>query len=212
MRSGRLVTVLSTTLAVCLGCGCRAQVHANADIVANEPDDRRWEERETVAVRAASDAPDGTSRGVVGVPSARRAATGTSFFGVARDLSLRATPPRAAACRCLAVAFGRPDDARFAWEGPPRASSPDALAVAIAGDGVPCAGHPSATRASVAGVGHDGDDIVLTVETVREGTPVMRGALVPWPGPGAHLLIRTRGGGPYGQAALEAGPCRLDLP
>ena len=54
---------------------------------------------------------------------------------------------------------------------------------------------------------------MVTVENVSEGRPVMRGVLVPHPAPGGVLVIRARGGAPYGAPVNGgAGDCRIAVP
>jgi hypothetical protein len=85
------------------------------------------------------------------------------------------------------------------------------MAVAIAADGVACSARGAApARASILGVEHSGDDIVLIVENVKEGRPVMHGALVAPPAGKGSLLVRARRGAPYGAPPGGGpGPCRV---
>jgi hypothetical protein len=129
---------------------------------------------------------------------------------VARDLSLASGAPRTAVCRCLAVVYGAPNDPKFTWQagGPPGAA--ETIAIAISTDGVACqAGLPPA-RLSIAAVEREGTDIVLVVENLSEGRPIMRGALAVWPGPNGAIVVRTRGDKPYPSASGPE-PCRIAM-
>jgi hypothetical protein len=185
--------------------GCRAHASASAQMGARADTD---EDRKYEAPEPAQAAPVAT-RAPLPAPSAER----TYFLGVVPDLSLAPGGARTAACRCLAIAYGSPNDAKFAWQaGPPRAE-PGTMAVAIAADGVACSAPGYAPlRASIAGVEREGDDIVLVVENVREGRPAMHGALIVAPSGKGSLVVRGRRGAPYGSPASGGqGPCRVPL-
>jgi hypothetical protein len=135
----------------------------------------------------------------------------TIFLGVVHDLSLSPAAARTPVCQCLAVGYGAPTDPKFAWQGGPPRFEPGTMAVAIAADGVACSARGFApARASISGVERSGDDIVLVVENVKEGRPVMHGALVVAPAGTGSLLVRARRGAPYGAPpGGGAGPCRV---
>jgi hypothetical protein len=197
---------------------CRASVKAKANVNSAEgeaqvEDDRKWEvpEPSTPAPEAPAAAPKPAPRVAAAVAAPPAAApTSTQFFGVTHDLSLAANAPRAATCRCLAVAFGPPGDAKFAWQAGTPLGDHDAIAIAIAADGVGCTEGSAPNRTSISGVERDGTDIVLVVETVKEGRPVMRGAVAPYPGPNGAIVVRTRQGMAY-PAASGGGACRIPL-
>jgi hypothetical protein len=184
-------------------------VHANAQVNAKgELDERKWEEPEAAPPTAStlSSAPPAKVAPAPAGPAA--------FVGIVHDLSLTPSSSRVAACRCLAVGIGAPGDSQFAWQAVPAKGSEGTLAVAIAADGVACSAPGYAPlRASIGGVDHEGGDIVVTVENVSEGRPVMRGVLVPRPAPGGALVVRSRGGAPYGAPVNGgAGDCRIAVP
>jgi hypothetical protein len=85
------------------------------------------------------------------------------------------------------------------------------MAIAIAADGVACSAPGYAPlRASISAVERQGDDVVLIVENVHEGRPVMHGALAVRPGSNGAIVVRARQGAPYGApVAGGAGSCRL---
>jgi hypothetical protein len=200
--------------------GCRAQVRAKAGVSGSEAqteaDDRRWEAAEAPM----STAPEGTAEprpaeprkeakvaAAVTAPAAT-ASSQLSFLGVARDLSLSANAPRTEACRCLAVAYGTVSDPKWSWQaGAPHVDN-HTIAIAISTDGVPCSAAAPVRRASIAGIERDGTDIIVTVENVGEGRPIMHGALAPSPGPNAAIVVRTRHGEGY-PAVSHAGACRV---
>jgi hypothetical protein len=135
---------------------------------------------------------------------------GVPFFGVVHDLSMSSAAPRVAACRCLAVAYGPPSDAKFTWQAGAPLGDPDAIAIAISADGVACPSGAPPVRASIAALEREGTDIVLIVESVGEGRPIMRGALAAPPGPNGAIVVRTRRDTPY-PAASGTEPCRITL-
>jgi len=135
------------------------------------------------------------------------------FVGVVHDLALAPSAQRSAACQCLAVDYGAPNDPKFVWQaGAPRTDG-QTLAVAVAADGIACSARGYAPQlASISAVQIDGDNLVLVMENVREGAPVVHGALVVPPGPAGTLIVRSRGGAPYGApVAGGRGPCRLQM-
>jgi hypothetical protein len=189
-----------------VGVGCHAHAEASAKMTTTpEGDDRKYEVPEP-----ASPAPTGTARPMAAAPPAPPTDR-TIFLGVVHDLSLAPGAARAPACRCLAVGYGAPTDPKFSWQEGPPSIEPGTMAVAIATDGVPCSARGQApSRASISGVERVGDDIVLVVENVREGRPVMRGALVAPPSGKGSLLVRARHGAPYGAPPNGGpGPCRV---
>jgi hypothetical protein len=196
------VLVVASVLAAC-HASAKASVSANATTSAD--DDRKYETPEP-----ASPAPTGGTRPMA-VTAPTATADRTIFLGVVHDLTLAAGAAHTPACRCLAVAYGAPTDPKFAWQsGPPRVE-PGTMAVAIAADGISCSAPGFApSRASISGVERAGDDIVLVVENVKEGRPVMHGALVAAPGGKGSLVVRARRGAPYGAPPNGgAGPCRV---
>ncbi|HMI87354.1 MAG TPA: hypothetical protein VK550_24870 [Polyangiaceae bacterium] len=208
-------------LAICLIAlglsACHAQVKAGARVNASEAqveDDRKWEIAEPASppddVRPAA-APQPASRVASAMaPAQAPASSGLHFVGVVHDLSLSSSAPRAAACRCLAVVYGPPSDAKFSWQVGPPAADHDTIAIAIATDGVACPSGAPPLHASIAGIEREGTDIVVVVENVSEGRPIMRGALAAWPGPNGAIVVRTRRDSAY-PAASGSQPCRIAL-
>jgi hypothetical protein len=188
-----------------MGCGS-AQVQAQGQVSTsvNESDDRKYETPEpTAPPTEAKPAP---------APPPAAPADLAHFLGVAHDLSLAAGVPRTATCQCLMVAVGAPNDPKFVWQGGPPKVDADTIAVALASDGVACAvpGH-APLRASISGVEAHGNDVILNVENVREGRPVMRGALVARPAPGSSIVVVGKTGTPYSASAQGAAGCRVSL-
>jgi hypothetical protein len=206
---GKCALVAAVVLAMGVSA-CRASVKAKANVNSAEvEDDRKWEVQETPTPVAEGPSVAAAPRPAPRVAAAVAAPAPSStapFYGVTHDLSLAGGAPRAAACRCLAVVYGPPSDGQFAWQAGAPADH-DAVAIAITSDGVGC-NQPS--RVSIAGVEHEGTDIVLVVENVGEGRPIMRGALSPNPGPGGAIVVRTRHGAPY-PSASGAGGCRIAI-
>jgi hypothetical protein len=191
---------------------CKGHVQAEARVAAStEADDRKWEITEPASAEPVMSPAASAVPIAEGAPDSR--STETGFFGVMHDLSLAPRAQRIPVCRCLAVAYGPVTDPQFAWVADRPKAAPGVAAVAIAADGVACDGPPPApdpSRASIAGVERDGVDVIVTIETISEGRPVMHGALIEPPGPGGSLLVRALGGAPYG-APLNGGPgpCRV---
>jgi len=187
-----------------VGCGS-AQVQGQVSTSVTEGDDRKYE---TAEPSAPSETKPVSSAALPAAPEEH-----THFLGVAHDLSMAPGMPRTATCQCLMVAFGAPNDPKFVWQGGLPNVDAEALAVAIASDGVACAvpGH-APLRASIAGVEARGNDVTLTVENVREGRPVMRGALIARPGPGSSIVVVGKKGAPYGTPPQGGtGGCRIAL-
>lgn len=195
---------------------CRASVNATAKVNGSEAqvdEDRKWEVAEPAS--APQDAPpaavpQAAPRVASAVAAAPAPASAVQFLGVVHDLSLSSSAPRSPVCRCLALAYGPPSDSKFTWQAGPPGDDHDTIAIAIAADGVACPSGPPPVRASISAVGREGTDIVLIVENVSEGRPIMRGALAASPGPGGGIVVRTRRDMPY-PAASGAGPCRVAL-
>lgn len=194
---------------------CRAQVKAKANVNAAEAEvdaDRKWEIAEPAQETPPAAAPQAAPRvaSAVAPPPAVAPALGGVFLGVTHDLSLSAGTARTPACRCLAVAYGHPSDGKFTWQAGTPSGDHDTVAIAIAADGVACTNGAPPLRASIAAVEREGSDIVLVVENVGVGRPIMRGALAAYPGPNSAIVVRTNHGTPY-PAASGAGECRIPL-
>jgi hypothetical protein len=204
MCRSRAVSPIAVLSVMCLaGCGS-AQVHGQVSTSVTEGDDRKYENPEP------STPPKEPAPVPVPVPVPEDHA---HFLGVSHDLSLAGGVPRTATCQCLMVAVGAPNDPKFVWQGGPPKVDADTLAVAIASDGVACAVAGLAPlRASISGVEAHGNDVVLSVENVREGKPVMRGALVARPAPGSSIVVVGKKGTPYGTPPQGgAGGCRVAM-
>jgi hypothetical protein len=200
-----LSSVVVASVLFAVGCGS-AQVQAQGQVSTsvNEGDDRKYETPEPSAPPTeAKPAP---------APPPASPAEHAHFLGVAHDLSLSAGVPRTATCQCLMVLVGTPNDPKFVWQGGLPKVDADTLAVAIASDGVACAvpGH-APLRASISGVEARGNDVILNVENVRQGRPVMRGALVARPAPGSSIVVVGKKGTPYSAAAQGGGGCKVSL-
>ena len=213
--SGGARSLVAACGAALLGlAACRASVKAGAkvnDSEARVEDDRKWE------ISEAASPPQETPAGAQPVPRVASAVTaastptgGVPFFGVVHDLSMSSAAPRVAACRCLAVAYGPPSDAKFTWQAGAPLGDHDAIAIAISADGVACPSGAPPLRVSIAALEREGTDIVLILESVGEGRPIMRGALAASPGPNGAIVVRTRRDTPY-PAASGTEPCRIAL-
>jgi hypothetical protein len=209
-------SLLAIGLIVLEVSACRASVKASANVNASEAhvdDERKWEVPEPPSSpqeTAPTAAPTAAPRVAAAVSTAPTTTGGAQFLGVVHDLTLSSSAPRSAACRCLAVGFGPPSDAKFNWQAGAPPGDHDAIAIAIAVDGVACPSGVRPVRASIAAVEREGTDIILVVENVGAGRPIMRGALAAWPGPNGAIVVRTRHDQPYA-AANGSGPCRIPL-
>ena len=213
---GETRSFLAIGLMAALGFGCRASVKGSAKINASEAqvdEDRKWEVPEAPSP-APEAPPTGAAQPAPRIASAVTAAptppSGVHFLGVAHDLSLSSGAPRAAVCRCLAVAYGPPSDAKFTWQGGAPVGDSETIAIAITTDGVACSAGLPPARLSISAVEREGTDIVLVLETLREGRPIMRGALAAWPGPNGFIAVRTRHDTHYPSASGPE-PCRIAL-
>lgn len=135
----------------------------------------------------------------------------TQFIGVVHNLTLSQQAAAAATCRCMAAAVGLPDNPAFAWQGKAPAVGDDAIVVAISNEGTPCDKPVGGRGPSIAGVEHDGVDVVVSIEEGRPGRPLARGAVVARPASDGWLVFRA-GRLPYGRAAdATGGVCRVRL-
>jgi hypothetical protein len=194
---------------------CRASVKGSASVNAAEAqveDDRKWEVPEPSA--SPSDTPpEPTPKPAPRVAAAVTAAPappGVQFLGVVHDLSLSPAASRPAVCRCLSVVHGAPSDPKFTWQAGAPAGDHETIAIAIATDGVACPSGSPPVRASISAIEREGTDIVLVLENIGEGRPIMRGALTAWSGPNGAIVVRTRRDTPY-PAANGPEPCRIAL-
>jgi hypothetical protein len=208
---------VATCVLVVAASACHAQVKGSATASASETqveDERKWEVAE--APSPPQDAPPpgaaahAAPRVAAAVATAPAPVSNVGFLGVVHDLSLSSSAPRSPVCRCLALAYGPPSDAKFSWQAGPLAGDHETVAIAIAVDGVACPSGPPPARMSIAAVEREGTDIVLVLETVGQGRPIMRGALAAWPGPNGAIVVRTRRDAHYPDAS-GTGPCRVAL-
>ena len=216
MRHSRGICLLFAAGVVAAGLSaCHAQVKAKADVngaQAAVDDDRKWEVPEQAT--PAQEAPPAASKprvaSAVAAAPAVAPSPGVQFLGVVHALSRAPGAPRTTGCRCLAVAYGPPNDGKFVWQGGAPLGDHDSVAIAIATEGAVCTSLSPLPRASISGIERDGSDIVLIVENLGEGRPTMRGALATSPGPNGAIVVRTKSGTPY-PASAGAGPCRIPL-
>ena len=216
MRHSRGICLLFAAGAVAAGLpACHAQVNATANVnppEAETADDRKWEvpEGSAPAQEGAPAAPKPAPRVASAVaPTQAAPARGAQFLGVVHDLSISPGAPRTTGCRCLAVAYGPPSDGKFTWQAGPLGEE-DSIAIAIAPDSSACNAAKGLPRASIAAILRDGTDIILVVENIGEGRPIMHGALAASPGPNGAIVVRAKNGTPY-PAANGAGACRIPL-
>jgi hypothetical protein len=133
--------------------------------------------------------------------------------GVRHDLSLAPSAQRQARCSCLAVESGTASEGKFRWQNGAPTLSPNDTVVAISARGVECPGGPSdesARRVSISAVDRDGNDVVVEVEELPEGRPLASGAIVPQPGPGGALFVRSKNGRlPYARPSAGQRACKV---
>ena len=133
----------------------------------------------------------------------------TEFFGIARRMVLR-PGDRTATCQCVAAVVGNGNEADFAWYGEKPAIGPDALAVAITADGIPC--ERKGRGPSIAAIDRDGQDVVVVLEEFKDTRPIALGAIIPNPGQGGTVFLTSRGNAPYGRPLPGQGSrnlCRI---
>lgn len=201
---------------IALGCtafvGCHAEVRTKADFSASargnaeDLDDSEdtatsWDSEPAAQAKASQDPSP--------VP------TRASFIGVTPDLTLAPSSSRTPACMCLALEHGAPGKSAFQWQGGTPEATTETMAVAISGEGVPCAWNAEGAVPpipSIAAVERSGQDVVLTIEPAREGRPIMRGAVILRPGAKGELIVKGRGRVPFGRPADgSAGTCRIPV-
>lgn len=180
---------------------CKASVEAEAHTSAQ------------VATEGETSGPDEGSDGAEAQAFGEASDQGSSelaLAGARPDLNL-ANPRAATACRCLAVAVGQPNDPLFAWQsGAPTTDPATQAVVALSSEGSSCGEGPGA---SYWGYRREGEDVVVLVENVRVGRPVIQGAIVPRPQGSGQILVRplTRQV-PYGGSPDGSGSCVLRFP
>jgi hypothetical protein len=136
-----------------------------------------------------------------------------ALLGARHDLNYASEPKED--CRCLAVAAGQPNDARFSWEAAvPLVDQTSQLVVAMTSQSISC---PKAKKnslgASYQGYEIDGPNVVVIVEEAKAGRPLTAGGIVPRPTGDGGLFVRPAAGDlPYGKG-LSAGEarCRIDF-
>jgi hypothetical protein len=126
-----------------------------------------------------------------------------NFIGVVHDLSIGPAADKSPSCSCLTVTYGRPNGAKFKWRNGMRSTDSDTMAVAISSEGIACnmmVGGKERTLApaSIAGIEHEGKDLIISVEEARRGIPVAHGALVKALESGAVIIIKGQGNVPFG--------------
>jgi len=134
-----------------------------------------------------------------------------ALLGARHDVRFSAAP--AATCRCLAVALGGANDAGISWRSQvPELDPTTQLVIVLSSDGLPCAEAPKdSLGASYWGYRRAGDDVIVVVESARDGRPVTAGAIIPKPtGSGRVYVEPLRAGVPYGQS-LSTGDKRCVL-
>lgn len=136
-----------------------------------------------------------------------------ALLGARHDLNY-ATEPKED-CRCLAVAAGQPNDARFSWEAAvPLLDQTSQLVVALTSQSISCSkAKKDSLGASYQGYEVEGDDVIVIVEEAKAGRPLTAGGIVPRPtGQGALFVRPASNDLPYGKS-LSTGErrCRLDL-
>lgn len=191
--------------------GCRAEVRTKADFSLSGREDAAEHEDDS----AIEHEPDNSGQPKALAAPIATTPTRASFIGVTPDLTLAPSTNRSAACMCLALAYGEPGASSFQWQGGVPEATENAMAVAISGEGVPCAwdekGVPPPIP-SIAGVERSGSDVILTIEPAREGRPVMRGAMILRPGPKGALIVKGKGRVPFGRPADGGmGTCRIAI-
>jgi hypothetical protein len=198
--------VVCAALGLCvIAAGCGASVKAKGSANAKvEDDDRKWELGPTGAAEPAASSTPGSTRATAGIvmgPSA--AGEKINFIGVVHDLAIGPAADKSPACSCLAVTYGRPNSGKFKWRNGIRSTDSDTMAVAISSEGIACnmmvgGKERELAPASIAGIEHEGKDLVVLVEEARRGIPVAHGALVKALDPGAVIVIRGQGTVPFG--------------
>jgi hypothetical protein len=169
-----------------------------------EDDDRKWELGPTGAAEPTGSSTPGSTQSAAGIVMGPTAAgEKINFIGVVHDLSIGPAADKSPACSCLTVTYGRPNSGKFKWRNGIRSTDSDTMAVAISSEGIACnmmvgGKERELAPASIAGIEHEGTDLVILVEEARHGIPVARGALVKALPPGASIIIKGQGNVPFG--------------
>lgn len=180
--------------ACCAVLGCKASASASLNTSGDIDGD-------------GDEAPDSESF----APAGSAAAPDIALLGARHDL--RYTGAATATCRCLATALGQANDAGISWRSHiPEVDPSTQLVIALSSEGLPCPDAPKdSLGASYWGYRIAGDDVVVVVESARDGRPVTSGAIIPKPTGNGRVLVEPLGAAvPYGRP-LTAGEKRCVL-
>lgn len=120
---------------------------------------------------------------------------GFDWVGVRHDLAINPDRKQTAACTCLAVEVGHPEDTRFVWRSVRPDLNPVNVAIGISAFGVECPGgapNPADRRPSIRAVDRVGKDIVVEIEELPPDRPIATGAIMRPPDQGGHVYVRAR--------------------
>jgi hypothetical protein len=133
-----------------------------------------------------------------------------ALLGARHDV--RYTGSATPACRCLAAALGPVNQAGISWRSHvPEVDPGTQLVIALSSEGVGCPDPKDGLGASYWGYRIAGEDVIVVVESARDGRPVTSGAIIPKPtGNGRVLVEPLNARVPYGQS-LASGEKRCVL-
>lgn len=134
-----------------------------------------------------------------------------ALLGARHDV--RYTGSATPACRCLAVALGPVNEAGISWRSHvPEVDPGTQLVIALSSEGVACPDAPKdGLGASYWGYRMAGQDVIVVVESARDGRPVTSGAIIPKPAGNGRVLVEPLNARvPYGQS-LATGEKRCVL-
>jgi hypothetical protein len=92
---------------------------------------------------------------------------------------------------------GDGNNPEFDWHGDKPSVGSDALVVAVTSEGIDC--EHQGRGPSIAAIDRQGQDVVVVLEEFKDTRPIALGAIIPNPGPGGFVYLRSRGNAPYGR-------------
>ena len=192
-------SVLGVVAIMTLAVGCKASVsgHAETNLQSNA---------DAVGVEESVDDTAHESALVAG--QGDEPPTGTpTLLGARHDVVL-VPGKQSVDCSCLAVALGMSTSPAFSWESAvPSIDGASQQVIAFSSKGPNCADEPKdSLGASYWGYQVQGKDVVVFVESARQGRPITTGAIIPRPsGEGRTLVAPVDTSVPYGRAPGAGG-------
>lgn len=190
---------MGSALVFGLGCSGSVRVKSSAEVNTTQAEPDPF---------AALNDPDPTpeAQATTGAQRSNGTSPSLALLGARHDLHLK--PHNEPSCSCMAFAVGKPNDARFAWEGAqPSATASNTNVVAFAMVEGEC---ETGLVASYRGYEVVGNDVHILLEPAVDGRPQVGGAVLPSPQPGGGYVVVTPKDSPFGRSRTPGeAQCRL---